>query len=89
MSAGVLRLWHAGRDASKNLGGPVGPREARAELLAQTACIKIGLFLVTLFLDATTGFHARFSLVVFVCFTLWSLVEIIVVKNDAAGNRMA
>jgi len=23
-SAGVLRLWHAGTDASKNLGGPVG-----------------------------------------------------------------
>ena len=24
MSAGVLRLWHAGRDALKNLGGLIG-----------------------------------------------------------------
>jgi hypothetical protein len=26
MSVGVFRLWHAGRDALENLGGPVGSR---------------------------------------------------------------
>jgi TM2 domain-containing membrane protein YozV len=51
--------------------------------------VKIGLFLVTLFLDALTGFQTGFSLVVLVLCTLWSLIEIIVVKDDAAGNRMA
>lgn len=51
--------------------------------------IKIGVFLIAVFLDATTGFHTAFSLIVLVLFAFWSLIEVIVVKNDARGNAMA
>lgn len=50
--------------------------------------IKTGLILVTLFLDALTGFYSKFSFVLLVLFTLWSLGEIIVVQKDAAGIPM-
>jgi TM2 domain-containing membrane protein YozV len=51
--------------------------------------IKVGLFLVAFFIDALTGFYSAFSIVLLVLFTLWALVEVIVVKDDAAGNAMS
>ena len=51
--------------------------------------IKIGLFLIAFALDASTRFYSGFSLVALVIFALWSLIEVITVKNDASGNAMS
>jgi TM2 domain-containing membrane protein YozV len=51
--------------------------------------IKIGLFLIAFALDASTRFYSGFSLVALVLFALWSLIEVITVKNDASGNAMS
>lgn len=50
--------------------------------------IKIGALLFFLFLDATTGFYSAFSLVVAVISSIWALIEIISVTEDASGNPM-
>ena len=50
--------------------------------------IKIGVFLSAFALDASTRFYSGFSLVALVIFALWSLIEVITVKEDAAGSRM-
>jgi TM2 domain-containing membrane protein YozV len=50
--------------------------------------IKIGIFLIAFVLDASTRFYSGFSLVALVIFALWSLIEVITVKQDAAGNVM-
>ena len=51
--------------------------------------IKIGVLLLTFFVDASTGFYSGFSVVALVIFALWSLIEVITVKHDAAGNVMS
>ncbi len=51
--------------------------------------IKLGIFLLAFALDASTKFYSAFSLVALVAFALWSLVEIMVVSSDAAGNKMS
>jgi TM2 domain-containing membrane protein YozV len=51
--------------------------------------IKVGLFLLALILDASTGFYSAFSLVLLVLFELWALVEAFVVTTDARGNQMS
>ncbi|HEY0294621.1 MAG TPA: hypothetical protein VGC69_04700 [Bordetella sp.] len=48
--------------------------------------IKLILLLVTVVLDGATGFHTGFSLIVIVLTTIWSLLEILFVTRDAAGN---
>ena len=51
--------------------------------------IKIGVFLIAFALDASTRFYSGFSLVAFVAFALWALIEVITVKDDASGNAMS
>jgi TM2 domain-containing membrane protein YozV len=51
--------------------------------------IKFGVFILAFGLDASTRFYTGFSLVALVIFAIWSLIEIITVKNDAAGNSMS
>jgi TM2 domain-containing membrane protein YozV len=50
--------------------------------------IKIGIFSIAFFLDATTGFHSAFFLVVAVINAIWALIELIAVTEDASGNAM-
>ena len=51
--------------------------------------VKIGFFIVTFGLDASTGFYSKFSLVALVICELWALVEIMLVRTDGAGNKMS
>ena len=51
--------------------------------------IKIGVFLIAFFLDATTGFYSAFSLVALVVFEIWALIEIMTVDSDASGKKMS
>ena len=51
--------------------------------------IKLGLFLLAFFIDATTGFYSAFSLVLLVIFELWALIEAFTVTTDARGNQMS
>lgn len=51
--------------------------------------IKLGVFLTAFAVDVSMYFYTGFSLVALVVFLLWSLIEIITVKNDANGNAMA
>lgn len=51
--------------------------------------IKISIFLITVLMDALTGFHSAFSLVFLAAFAIWALVEIIVVTKDAKGNSFS
>lgn len=50
--------------------------------------IKIGLFLLAIFLDAATGFNTAFFLVAAVISGIWALCEIMFVNRDASGNAM-
>lgn len=51
--------------------------------------IKLGLVLLAFAVDAFLHFYTGFALVAMALFTLWSLIEIITVKNDAGGNTMS
>ncbi|MBQ0960343.1 TM2 domain-containing protein [Ideonella sp. 4Y11] len=51
--------------------------------------VKFGVFILTFALDASTRFYTGFSIVAMVIFALWSLIEIVTVKNDAAGYSMS
>ena len=53
-----------------------------------TGAIKLAIFAAAFVLDASTRFYSAFSLVALVIFGIWSLIELIVVKDDAAGNAM-
>ena len=50
--------------------------------------IKLCILFVTFVLDASTGFRTGFSLVALVVIAFWSIIEVIVVKNDASGKAM-
>ena len=50
--------------------------------------IKLCILFVAFVLDASTGFRTGFSLVALVVIALWSVIEVIVVKNDASGKAM-
>ena len=50
--------------------------------------IKICILFVTFVLDSSTGFRTGFSLVALVFIAFWSIIEVIVVKNDASGKAM-
>ena len=50
--------------------------------------IKLGLLLLTFAMDASTGFYSGFSLIAIVISYIWSIFEVITVKNDATGVKM-
>lgn len=51
--------------------------------------IKIGVIILAIAIDATTGFYSAFSLVVIAICEILALIEIMVVTTDAAGNKMS
>jgi TM2 domain-containing membrane protein YozV len=50
---------------------------------------KIGLFFVTLIVDASTGFYSGFFMIALVVNAIWALVEAISTKVDGNGTQMA
>ena len=50
--------------------------------------IKLCILFFSFVLDASTGFRTGFSLVALVFIAFWSIIEVIVVKNDASGKAM-
>lgn len=51
--------------------------------------IKCGILLLAFAVDASTHFYSAFSLIALVFSELWSLVDVMIVSTDAAGNNMS